>query len=319
MTEEAIRSFEIEGEVLSRVDVLSSVRNQLGLNKNIESIKDKRAAGVVRTIVFSRENFKELLSKDRLCLWHKMMMEPYLNINIGQWRSGPEPMQIISGFLGKEEVHFEAPPANLVPREMQSFIDWFNKTAPGEKEEIIHAPIRSAIAHLYFESIHPFEDGNGRIGRIIAEKALSQSLGVPILISLSKTINKDRAAYYEALKKAQRNNQIDDWLKYFLGVLLSSQQEMELQINFTILKTKYFDRIKTKLSARQEKVINKMFDAGPEGFKGGMSVKKYVSITKTSKATATRDLQALVELQALEIYGKGRSTKYQLNFKPNQL
>ncbi len=314
MVEEALRSFEIEGEFLSRQDVLSSIRNQLGLNRQLESIRDKRAAGVAKLMIHSRNHFAAPLTKEMLFEWHQLIMEPYLNIQIGQWRKGKEPMQIVSGSIGKEEVHFEAPASEQVPYEMDTFIQWFNQTEPGHAQEINHAPIRSGIAHLYFESIHPFEDGNGRIGRALSEKALSQGLGHPILLSLSKTINQDRKGYYAALKKAQRSNEITPWLQYFLSALLKAQEDMKAQIHFTILKTRFFDHLEGQLNPRQEKVIDRMLEAGPSGFEGGMNAKKYMSITKSSKATATRDLQQLTALGALQVIGKGRNTRYQLNF-----
>src|SRR5690606_34607532 len=142
-------------------------------------------------------------TKEKLFEWHKMLMAGSKKIAVGKWRMHKEPMQVVSGALGKEKVHFEAPPSTKVPGEMMRFIQWFNDTTPGGKMEIKMAVIRSAVAHLYFETIHPFEDGNGRIGRAIAEKALSQTMGRPVLLSLSARIESDRKAYYNALEKAQ--------------------------------------------------------------------------------------------------------------------
>jgi Fic family protein len=175
--------------------------------------------------------------------------------------------------------------------------------------------VRSAIAHLYFESIHPFEDGNGLIGRALAEKALSQGIGRPVLLSLSRTIERNKNAYYDALSQAQRSNEITSWITYFVRTVLAAQTEAEEQIEFTLQKVKFFDRFKDKLTERQLKVIRRMLDEGPKGFQGGMNASKYGSLTKVSKATATRDLQALLDMGVF-IYlgdGGGRSTKYQVN------
>jgi len=194
---------------------------------------------------------------------------------------------------------------------MSNFIDWFNTTAPGGSIEIKKAPVRAAIAHLYFETIHPFEDGNGRIGRAIAEKALSQTLGRPVLLSLSRTIKADKQSYYQALAQAQKSNDLTLWIAYFVEIILKSQAIT--LVHFILKKSKFFDRFKDVLNERQIKAVRKMLDAGPDGFEGGMSAKKYMSITHVSKATATRDLQHLSELEVLTLAGGGRSTHYMLN------
>jgi Fic family protein len=170
---EAIKTSEIEGEYPNRKDVLSSIRKNLGLHQKPESIVDKSAAGLGELMIDVRKSFKEKLTAEKLFDWHRKLMAEQKKINAGTWRDHEDPMQVVSGTIGKEKIHFEAPPSSRVPIEMASFIMWFNDTAPGGKNEIKNAPVRSAIAHLYFESIHPFEDGNGRIGRAIAEKALS--------------------------------------------------------------------------------------------------------------------------------------------------
>jgi Fic family protein len=313
MVSEAIKTSEIEGEYLSREDVASSIRNKLGLNKTHDRIKDKMAQGVGELMVAVRQSYNEPLTEKTLFAWHEMLLNENTAIHVGGWRTHADAMQVVSGAIGKEKVHFEAPPSASVPDEMRDFIAWFNATAPGGKDELKKAPIRSAIAHLYFESIHPFEDGNGRIGRAIAEKALSQTIGRPVLLSLSRTIEADKKAYYDALKQAQRSNEISDWVGYFVSTVLAAQIQAKQLIDFILKKTKLFDRFKNSLNERQLKAVNRMFDAGPEGFKGGMTAQKYISITKASKATATRDLQALHELGILRIEGGGRSTHYFLD------
>jgi Fic family protein len=313
MVAEAIKTSEIEGEYLSRQDVVSSIRNNLGLNAKQDKIKDRKAQGAGELMVAVRNTFLLPLTEDTLFTWHKMLLHKATQINVGAWRTHKEPMQVISGAIGKEKIHFEAPASAKVSDEMCRFIKWFNDTAPSGKKEMKKAPVRSAIAHLYFESIHPFEDGNGRIGRAIAEKALSQTIGRPVLLSLSQTIETDKKSYYAALKTAQQGNEITPWLKYFVGIMLKAQGQARKTIDLTLRKARFFDEYKTLLNERQLKTINRMLEEGPDGFEGGMTAKKYIAITKASKATATRDLQALAELGIFIADGGGRSIHYALN------
>lgn len=312
---EAIKTAEIEGEYPNRKDVLSSIRKNLGLHYSPEYIRDKSAAGLGELMIDVRKTFEEVLTEEKLFAWHRMLLGENKEMKVGQWRTHEDAMQVISGAIGKEKVHYEAPPSSQVPHEMKIFIQWFNDTAPGGKDEIKKAPVRSAIAHLYFETIHPFEDGNGRIGRAIAEKALSQTIGRPVMLSLSRTIEPEKNIYYESLEKAQRSNEITSWIEYFVRTSLDAQLEAAVQIDFTLKKTKFFDRFKEQLNERQLIVIRRMLEEGTKGFEGGMNARKYIGITKTSKATATRDMQQLLELGAFILVGKagGRSTSYQVN------
>lgn len=312
MVAEAITTSSIEGEFLSRMDVMSSIKNNLGLNEVTVSVKDQRAKGIGQMIAHIRSTFHEPLTPTYLFDLHKMLMLGNRSVNAGVWRSSSEPMRVISGTIGNETDHFEAPPSDSVPDEMKQFIQWFNETAPSQINTIHEIPIRSAIAHVYFESIHPFEDGNGRIGRALSEKAIYQGIGMPIPISISTIIEANKSDYYQALQEAQRSNEITEWIKYFVDTILQAQSASEQEIIFTLKKTQFFDRIKDKINPRQEKVIRKMLAAGNEGFQGGMNAKKYISITKTSKATATRDLQSLVALGVFVPIGGGRSTRYDL-------
>ncbi len=311
---EALKTSAIEGELLNRVDVHSSLKNKLGLNKKPEPVRDRRVSGLVEMLLDMRKTALAPLTETQLCDWHLMLFasSPNPNLIVGRWRIDEDPMQIVSGHAGKWRVHFEAPPAKAVPDEMTQFIEWFNLTAPGEEKAILDAPIRAAIAHLYFESIHPFDDGNGRIGRLIAEKALSQGFGYPVLLSLSQAIETKKSAYYDALKQASRSNDITQWIDYFVNVILQAQQCVDNQLQFIIEKTRFFDQFKNQLNERELKVIKRMFNAGLAGFEGGMSAKKYMIIADTSKATATRDLQNLVSIGALTEYGAGRSVRYEL-------
>lgn len=321
MVAEAIKTSEIEGEYLSRKDVMSSIKNNLGINPKPELVKDKAAEGIGELMIDVRNTYKEPLSKETLFRWHRMLFKGQSGMRIGGWREHEEPMQVVSGALGKQKVHFEAPPSERVPAEMKGFITWFNETAPGGRREIKKAAVRSAIAHLYFETVHPFEDGNGRIGRALAEKALSQGIGRPVLLSLSRTIEANKNAYYNALSGAQRSTKITPWITWFVRTVLTAQTEAEEGIEFTLQKAKFFDRFKDKLSERQLKVIRRMLEEGPKGFAGGMNASKYGSLTKVSKATATRDLQTLLEIGALVHLGEGggRSTKYGVNLQTGNL
>lgn len=221
-------------------------------------------------------------------------------------------MQVVSGSVYEPKVHFEAPSSSRVPSEMKRFIAWFGQTAPGG-ENALPALTRAGIAHLYFESIHPFEDGNGRIGRAIAEKALAQSLGQPTLTALAATILARRKSYYEALERANKENEITRWLMWFAGVAIEAQRGTIALVEFLIDKTKLLDRLKGQLNARQEKALRRMFREGPEGFKGGLSAGKYSTITGASPATTTRDLADLVEKGALVREGERRYARYHLS------
>ena len=312
---EAIKTSEIEGEYPNRKDVLSSIRKNLGLHVGPQHIKDRSAAGLGELMIDVRKTFKEPLTEEKLFAWHRMLLGENKRVSVGGWRTHEDPMQVISGAIGKEKVHFEAPPSAKVPGEMKTFLKWFNSTGPGGKNEIKKAVVRSAIAHLYFETIHPFEDGNGRIGRAIAEKAMSQAIGRPVILSLSRTIEAHKNNYYESLQNAQRSNEITPWMEYFIKTSLDAQIDAEVQIDFTLKKTRFFDKYKDRLNERQLIVIKRMLEEGPNGFAGGMNARKYIGITKTSKATATRDLQQLIEIGGFIPANPagGRSTSYKIN------
>ena len=303
---EAIKTSEIEGEIINRKDVMSSIRKNLGFNVSKEP-KDKNAIGLSQMLIDVRKTYNQALTESKILEWHKLLMEHNKQINAGQWRKGTAPMQIISGSTSAPTIHFEAPSSKWVPNQMKEFITWYNKS------EIISPIIKAAIAHLYFESIHPFEDGNGRIGRAIAEKALSQGFDSPIMFSISKSIEKNRADYYKALRDAQQTLDITSWIKWFASIIIMAQNDAEKTIKFTIQKVRFFDKHDHDLNDRQRKVMNRIFEEGSDGFKGGMNVKKYISLTETSKATATRDLQELVEMNVLKMLGEGRSTHYEMN------
>jgi Fic family protein len=315
MVEEAVKTSKIEGEKISRLDIRSSIKNKLGLNPTFVNVFDTRAKGIAELMLDVHGTYKEPLSEEKLFDWHIMLLSGSSNqhLRIGYWRTQEEPMQIVSGHYDKWVIHFEAPPSKDIPNEMSRFIRWFNDTSPANANAIKFAPVRAAIAHLYFESIHPFEDGNGRIGRAIAEKALSQGFGYPVMLSLSQVMEADKKAYYAAISAASKTNDLTDWIAYFVHIILSAQHEVEVQINFILQKSAFLDKYENILNERQLKVIKRMLQAGIKGFKGGMSAKKYMVIAATSKATATRDLKELHDMQAFKQSGSGRSVRYELN------
>lgn len=312
MISEAIKTSEIEGEFFSRQDVKSSIKKNLGIGDAFGQIKDKNAQGIGKLMVTVRNSYAEKLTESTIKEWHATLMTYSKHINPGEYRSGQEPMQIVSGSYGKEIIHFEAPPSSQVHTEMQNFIKWYTnfKIKP---TDIKQALIKTSISHLYFESIHPFEDGNGRIGRAIAEKCLSESLNRPVLMSISSTIEKNKKRYYDSLKQAQKSLEITDWILYFSSLILESQKNAKQTVLFTLSKAKFIDRFKNLMNERQNKAVLKMLENGAAGFQGGMTAIKYVSINKTSRATATRDLQDLTEKNILIPKGEGRSRSYDLN------
>lgn len=315
---EAIKTSEIEGEYISRQDVMSSIRNVLELNEVPERVTDIYATNIANLMLDVRDSYADKLSQTKLFTWHKMLFAEITNrkkINVGKWRTHPEPMQVVSGHRpDKLTVHFEAPPAERVPQEMKQFIAWFNQKPPSNMPIIKWTLIRAATSHIYFESIHPFDDGNGRIGRAIVEKAISQGFKHPLLLSWSQTINQNKKVYYQALKDAQSSNDITAWIKYFIESMLAAENEVSKTIEFTLAKTKLFDKYKDQLNERQLQVIKRVLKEGPKGFIGGLNAKKYIAITKASKATATRDLKHLLDIGLLRMSGGGRSTSYDINF-----
>lgn len=309
---EALKTSEIEGEFLNRDSLQSSICKHFGFKTNISRIKPAEA-GIADLMVDLYHNFASPLTHETLYRWHRMLMNGRSDIEaIGQYRNTAEPMRVVSGPWHDPIVHFEAPPSHQVQSEMNTFITWFNNTAP-DGNNPLNILIRASIAHLYFESIHPFEDGNGRIGRALVEKALAQGFKQPTLFSISTTITQNKKAYYDALENANKDNEISKWLLYFASTILDALEYTKQYIEFLIQKGQLFDRLNGKLNSRQEKCLNRMFHEGPIGFKGGLSAENYISITKTTRPTATRDLADLVEKGALYKTGALRHTRYHLN------
>jgi Fic family protein len=314
ISNEALKTSEIEGEYLNRESVQSSIRRNLGLDTDARRIPPAEQ-GIADMTMDLYRSFAESLTHETMFRWHGMLTAGRRDLkNIGAYRTDDEPMQIISGPIGNPKIHFEAPPSAAVKREMEGFVHWFNNTAP-HGNTALPALTRTGIAHLYFATIHPFEDGNGRIARALAEKALSQALGQPTLIALSQTIQKNKNSYYEALNQSSRDNEITAWLGYFADTVLQAQNTTQCMIDFLIQKTKLYDRVKSQLNERQEKALARIFHEGVEGFKGGLSAENYISITGAARATATRDLQDLVGKGVLIRTGALKSTRYHLNME----
>ena len=311
---EAVKTSEIEGEILDRASVQSSLRRNFGLGT-----KDRRVPpaeqGIADMMTDLYRGFGAPLTHEKLFAWHTMVMMGRKDVkDIGRYRTHQEPMQVVSGAIYQPTIHFEAPPSSRMRSEMDRFIEWFNATGPGG-EGALPVLTRAGLAHLYFVCVHPCEDGNGRIGRAISEMALSQGLGEPALLALSQTIQSDRKRYYAMLEQSNKELEVTAWLEYFAEIVLDAQAYALRLVDFLIAKTRLYDRLLGSLNERQEKVLARMFREGVEGFKGGLSAENYMAITGTSPATATRDLADLVVKGALTRMGERRHTRYWLNIQ----
>lgn len=311
ISEEAFHTSEIEGEVLNRESLQSSLRQNFGLATDHRRIQPAEQ-GIARMMFEIYRDFAAPLNDALLFRWHEALMNGRRDLKrMGRYRTGDDPMQVVSGPLHEPKIHFEAPPSSAVSAEMRRFLKWFGGSRPDGKTSL---PIltRAGIAHLYFVIIHPFEDGNGRIARAVAEKTIAEGLGHPALVALSRTINRGRRTYYDLLEQNNKGTEITPWLVYFAETVLSAQAYAQELIEFLIAKTKFFDRLRGCLNERQEKVATRMFREGPDGFTGGLSADNYIRITGTSRATATRDLQDLVDKGALTRTGQLKGTRYHL-------
>ena len=312
ISDEAVKTSEIEGEILDRDSVQSSLRNQFGLGPERQGVKPEER-GVSTMMVDLYRHFAAPLGDRTLFAWHGMLLssDPTIRV-VGGYRTHVDPMQVVSGPDYERKVHFEAPPSGRVPEEMARFVAWFNDTAPAGKAPL-PALTRAALAHLHFVCIHPFEDGNGRIGRALAEKSLAQTLGQPSLTALAYTIERKRRDYYGALERNNKGLAVNDWMTYFAQTILAAQDNTIRRVDFYVAKARFYERFRGELNDRQDKVVARLFRAGPDGFEGGLSAENYISIAGTSRATATRDLKDLVDKGALTRTGTLRQTRYHLN------
>lgn len=313
LMEEALTTSAIEGEKLSRDSVRSSIARKLGLPFAGFPL-DRSTDGLIDVLLDATQNHASALTKDRLFGWHAALFPTGYSglrkIGVGAWR-GSHPMQVVSGSLGREKIHYEAMPHDQVDTEMDRFLTWWQES-PGKIDGII----RAAVAHFWFITIHPFEDGNGRIARALTDMALAGDDKQPMrYYSLSSQINAEREAYYRILEQSQKRDvDLTSWLQWFLGCfarcITSSENIMGLVLDKAAF---WYHNSQTQLTDRHRKVINKLLDAGKGGFSGGLTNRKYAAITGISHATATRELQHLLKLGVIKAnIGKGRSASYDL-------
>jgi Fic family protein len=311
ISEEALNTSEIEGEILNHDSLQSSIRRNFGLATDNRKIPPAQQ-GIAQMMVALYREFDAPMCDALLFRSHESLINGRRDLaSIGGYRTGPNPMQVVSGPLHDPKIHFEAPPSAAIQAQMERFMRWLTYTSRWGEAPL---PIltRAGIAHLYFVSIHPFEDGNGRIGRAVSEKAISEGLGHAPLIALSLSINRSRKTYYALLERSNKGTEITAWLVYFAQTVLDAQAHSQELVEFLIAKTKFYDRLRGQFNARQEKAISRMMREGPGGFKGGLSAENYIRLTGTSRATATRDLQDLVEKLALLRTGTLKGTRYHL-------
>jgi len=320
LLEEAINTSKIEGEILKRESVRASLLKKL--DKNFDNSKDSsthQTDNLIEILMDCSIN-KKLLSIERVHGWHNCLFENRFSgldkINVAQFRTTDD-MQVVSGAMGFEKTHYIAPPCEKIGEGTENLIDWCNKS-----DENIY--IKSAIAHLWFVIIHPYDDGNGRIARAVSDYILSKKISHSQfkLYSISTAINNDRKGYYEILDRTtnlffNKNFDITPWLLWHLNILNQAMILAQKNIEYIVQKTKFWDRCRERnLNQRQVKVLNKILDMGADNFEGGLSTKKYIAITKKSKATAIRDIKELLEYGCIEqIEGSsGRNVRYYLSF-----
>ena len=314
LVEEAVQTAAIEGEVMERASVKSSVARRLDLPTAGLLTVNRHADGLVEVLLDGTTNHDRPLTATRIKGWQAALFPTGYSglhrIRAGAWR-GNDSMRVVSGPVGRETVHFEAPPGDRVAREMQSFLRWWSARR-GEVEGLL----RAGVAHLWFVTIHPFEDGNGRIARALTDMALSQDEGLPSrFYSLSAQIMAEREVYYGALERSQRGGcDVTDWLEWFLGCFGRAIERSRELLGLVLLKARFWQKhAQTSINDRQRKVVNRMLDAGPGMFQGGLTTRKYISMAKVSRATAYREISGLVRRRMLRPNpGKGRSVSYDL-------
>lgn len=313
---EAVATAAIEGEAFDLASVRSSVARRLGLNPEFVAAVPRNVEGLLDVMESAAAEWDSDLTEERLCRWQASLFPAggtaLRSIETGRYRSHADPMQIVSGPIGREVMHYEAPPSAAVRAEMRNFLDWFNRTRATSLDGIL----RAGLAHVWFESIHPFEDGNGRIGRAIVDMALAQDARLPTrLHCVSAELRRRQVAYYKALNQAQRGtSDVTAWLEWFTNVFADSCQASTALIDEALVRARFWAEHKhVALNARQRKVVNKMLEAGPGRFEGGLTQRKYVSMTGASSATSSRDITDLVSKGILVLgNAAGRSTYYNL-------
>lgn len=314
LTEDVVKSSEIEGERLDTDQVRSSIARRLGLDVGGLVPADRDVEGVVEMMLDATGNHAEALTEERLFAWHASLFPTgrsgMTKIRVGNWRDDSNgPMQVVSGPIGREKVHYQAPPADRIPEEMTTFLRWFEQ--PGDMDPLLVA----GLAHLWFVTIHPFDDGNGRIARAIADMVLARSEKTgQRFYSMSAQIRRERNAYYERLEQSQKHSlDVTQWQDWFLNCLLRAIESAQDTLSAVLQKARFWERFaKAPLNKRQIKVLNRLLD----GFEGKLTTSKWAKIAKCSQDTAYRDILDLVGRGALQKDpAGGRSTSYSLNFE----
>jgi Fic family protein len=311
LTEEVIKSSEIEGETLDRAGVRSSLARRLGIDEAGVARPDRRIDGIVEMTLDAIRNYASPLTPARLFGWQAALFPTGYSgmhrVRTGAWRDDSQgPMQVVSGPIGRRRVHYEAPPADRLEREISRFLDWFNDPPP------IDGVLRAGVAHLWFVTIHPFEDGNGRIARAIADQALAQSeVSAQRFYSMSSQIRLERAEYYKMLERTQRGDtEVTDWLNWFLACFTRAIRASEAVRAGVLRKAAFWHRHAAQaLGDRQRRVLNRYLD----GFEGNLTARKWAAMTKVSIPTAQRDINDLVERGILlRNPGGSKNTSYAL-------
>ncbi|MCX8516962.1 MAG: Fic family protein [Rhodoferax sp.] len=318
LTQEALTTSAIEGEKLDPESVRSSVARRLGLDTSGAPLREgwHHIEGLIDILQDATLNTDAPLTLERLCQWHGALFPTGFSgmhrIDVGALRSVP--MEIVSGAIGHSKVHYAAPPADGLASQVNAFLNWFNQTQPQVGPQPMDGLVRAAIAHLWFETLHPFDDGNGRMGRGILQLALGQDMGQPgRIVTLSRQIESCKDQYYSELERAQRSTRMDvtAWVEWMLAQVAQAHAFANRTIDAAIQRMRFQARMATfTLNERQQKTMKKLLDAGPKGFEGGMTTRTHERIAQTSTPTAARDLIELERLGLLTRVGGGRSTRY---------
>lgn len=314
LTAEVLETSAIEGKTLDPDSVRSSVARRLGLPEVGLSPQDRYTEGLIDVLFDATANFEKPLTAERLHGWQAALFPTGFSgmhrINVGKFRGDPA-MQVISGPIGREKVHYQAPPGDAVPKQIEQFLEWWL-----ESRGTVEGVLRAAIAGFWFVSIHPYEDGNGRLARVITDMALVQDEKLAVrYYSFSAQIMEERQNYYRALEKCQKGDlDITVWLLWFLGCFERAISKSDKLISTVLQKARFWEtHSQTEINARQRKVINRLLDAGQYGFEGGLTTRKYAGMTKTSKATSYREItDLLIKSILIQNPGKGRSVSYDL-------
>ena len=312
LAQEAVKTSAIEGVNVVESVVMSSICKVLGVAYAPKGFtKDARAEGVAQMVLAVRKDWKKPLSEALLKRWHGALLKGRDdNIAIGEFRRHAEPMRVIRRHAdGTVEIRYEAPPSEQVPGEIRKFLKMWKTQA----EKPVDVALKCAMIHPHFESIHPFEDGNGRVGRALVAKTLAEGLGLPLVLPVSTVIARHRTAYYDEINAASRSLDWTNWAAFFIPVLTETIHDFVAAVKFISAKRSYLSKYESVFSERAKKVILRMFEDGRDGIKAGLSAAKWVRMTKVAKRTAERDLADLAAVGAIVPVNGGPQTRYQLN------